>query len=259
MLTSPSNYNTPEEAFEHWKITTVGRPCDYSGLSYEKLSKGSGIQWPCNEKYPNGKERLFGDGIFPTKSEECESYGHDLETGATLTAEAYKAMNPNGRAILKACNYKPAREMVNDEYPFSLMTGRNVFHFHTRSKTGRSKILKKAAPDANARISTEDAKILDIEDGDMIVVSSRRGKIQVPAAIGNIDKGKVFVPMHWGYFDKDDDRSKAGNELTVGECYVFQTCRPEKLFILCRSMGFRIEATYVQVRRCKYYESHTLA
>jgi len=166
--------------------------------------------------YPNGKERLFDNHIFPTDWKHCESYGHDLETGATLTLEAYKAINPNGRAILKSCNYKPAREIVNDEYPLALMTGRNTFQFHTRTKTDRASRLHAAAPDARAQISRDDAESLDIEDGDMVVVKSRRGKVQIPAAVGDIDKGKVFVPMHWGYFDSTDDRARAGNELTIG-------------------------------------------
>lgn len=52
------HWKTSEEAFKAWAKFTVDRPCDYTGMTYEKLSRGTGIQWPCNEKYPNGKERL---------------------------------------------------------------------------------------------------------------------------------------------------------------------------------------------------------
>ena len=45
-------WSTPEECFEAWKECTRGRPCDYTGLSYEKLRGGSGIQWPCNDAAP---------------------------------------------------------------------------------------------------------------------------------------------------------------------------------------------------------------
>ena len=41
-------------AFEAWRKHSAGRPCDYSGITYEKLSEGSGVQWPCNEAHPNG-------------------------------------------------------------------------------------------------------------------------------------------------------------------------------------------------------------
>ena len=73
-------YQTPEEAFNEWKIVSKGRPCDMSGMSYEKMEQLGGIQWPCNEQYPNGKQRLYTDGRFHTISDEAESYGRDLLT-----------------------------------------------------------------------------------------------------------------------------------------------------------------------------------
>jgi len=59
-------WNTPEEAFEAWKECTRGRPCDYTGMSYAKLTGGSGIQWPCNEQYPDGTRHIYADGVFNT-------------------------------------------------------------------------------------------------------------------------------------------------------------------------------------------------
>ncbi|PTB71304.1 hypothetical protein M440DRAFT_220041, partial [Trichoderma longibrachiatum ATCC 18648] len=72
-------WKTSEEVFEAWKKLSAGRPCDYSGLSYDCLTGGSGIQWPCNEQNPHGTERLYADGQFYTDVDECESFGHDLE------------------------------------------------------------------------------------------------------------------------------------------------------------------------------------
>ncbi|MEV1329853.1 molybdopterin-dependent oxidoreductase [Micromonospora costi] len=51
-------WTTPEEAFEAWKECSRGRPCDYTGLTYDRLRGGSGIQWPCTEARPDGTERL---------------------------------------------------------------------------------------------------------------------------------------------------------------------------------------------------------
>lgn len=63
-------WTTPEDGFEAFKRLTKGRPCDYTGMSYEKLTGGSGLQWPCTEeRYPNGCERLFEDGVFFTDTE----------------------------------------------------------------------------------------------------------------------------------------------------------------------------------------------
>ncbi|MEJ7743842.1 MAG: molybdopterin-dependent oxidoreductase [Nocardioidaceae bacterium] len=57
-------WHDPESAFEAWKECTRGRPCDYTGMSYDKLRGGSGIQWPCNAEHPDGSERISVDGQF---------------------------------------------------------------------------------------------------------------------------------------------------------------------------------------------------
>lgn len=44
-----SSGHDPESAFEAWKECSRGRPCDYTGITYDKLRGGSGVQWPCNE------------------------------------------------------------------------------------------------------------------------------------------------------------------------------------------------------------------
>jgi hypothetical protein len=54
-------------------------------MSYEKLRGGSGIQWPCNAEFPEGCERLYTNHEFPTRADYCESYGHDLISGAPRT------------------------------------------------------------------------------------------------------------------------------------------------------------------------------
>ncbi len=214
-------WRTPEEAFEAWKICSKGRPCDYSGITYAKLAGGSGIQWPCNEQFPNGRERLYEDFHFPTSFESCEDFGHDLETGAHVKKEEYKAKDPKGRAILKAAEYLGSFEEPDDTYPFRLTTGRVVHHFHTRTKTGRSRELYEAAPDAFVQINAEDAKRLGIEAGDMVEITSRRATVTAPAKIGDILPGHVFIPFHYGYWDEKDShggpdgRMRAANELTM--------------------------------------------
>ncbi|WP_158828519.1 molybdopterin oxidoreductase family protein [Mucilaginibacter lacusdianchii] len=209
-------WNTPEEAFEAWKECTRGRPCDYTGMSYAKLSEGSGIQWPCNEKYPNGTPHLYTDGVFATAADYCESYGHDLETGAAQTPDEYKLIDPKGKAFLKSVDYQPPHEEPDEEYPLWLTTGRLVYHFHTRTKTGRAKELQNAAPDSYVQLSAEDAAKYDIEDGDMVEISSRRGTVFQPAMVGLIEPGLIFIPFHYGYWD-NDNRSRAANELTLTE------------------------------------------
>lgn len=209
-------WQDPQGAFEAWKICSRGRPCDYSGLSYATLSGQGGIQWPCNDQYPNGKERLYEDARFGTAASFCESYGHDLLTGATYTAEEYHSRDPQGRAILKGAEYVPPHELPDEQYPFWLTTGRIVYHFHTRTKTARSASLQEAAPNAFVQISQQDAETLGIQEGDWLIIESRRGQVQVPAVIGDILPGHLFIPFHYGYWD-DASHSRAANELTLTE------------------------------------------
>jgi ferredoxin-nitrate reductase len=206
-------WNTPEEAFEAWKVCSKGRPCDYSGLSYEKLSKGSGIQWPCNEEYPDGKERLYNDAKFNTAYDECESFTHDFSTGGAVPPEEYKQNDPKGKAIILPADYELSSNLPDKKYPMVVTTGRLVYHFHTRTKTGRSKELNDAAPNVFIQISEQDANELNIAEGDIIKVESKQGRVEGPARIGGIAPGLVFVPFHYGYWD-GDEKFTAANEVT---------------------------------------------
>jgi anaerobic selenocysteine-containing dehydrogenase len=209
-------WKTPEQAFEAWKACSKGRPCDYSGMSYEKLSAANGIQWPCNEQHPDGSSRIYTDHVFNTDVNYCENYGHDPDTGAVVTQEEYKVIDPKGKAFIKTTHYKPPHELPDKNYPFMLTTGRVVYHFHTRTKTARSKALNDAAPDAYVQMSEEDAATYDIKEGEMIEVISRRGKVVQPVRIGGILPGLLFIPFHYGYWDKPD-RKRSANELTITE------------------------------------------
>lgn len=146
-----------EGAFKAWQECSRGRLCDYTGLSYDKLRGGSGIPWPCNEEDPEGCDRLYADGVFPTHRDVCEDYGHDLLTGGTTSPGQYQARRPDGRAFLRAAEYAPSPEQPSDEYPFLVTTGRTAYHFHTRTKTGRSRQLRRAAPEPWVELSAADA------------------------------------------------------------------------------------------------------
>jgi anaerobic selenocysteine-containing dehydrogenase len=205
-----------EGAFEHFKQLTKGRPCDYSGLTYAKLSAGSGIQWPCNEQYPDGKARLYENGQFNTSADYCEIYGHDLATGAPIQPLDYHASDPRGKAKIKAAEYVPPTEEPDDDYPLWLTTGRLVYQWHTRTKTGRVEALNDAAPQLFIQLAADTAAQHGIVEGDIVEVQSRRGTVQGPARIGDITTGHVFIPFHYGYWDEEDAHAhRAANELTL--------------------------------------------
>ncbi|GAB2487629.1 molybdopterin oxidoreductase family protein [Nocardiopsis aegyptia] len=209
-------WHDAESAFEAWKRASAGRPCDYTGLTYAGLRGGSGVQWPCTAERPGGTERLYTDGRFWAAPQECESYGRDLVTGAPVEPVEYAAMNPFGRAIIRAAEYLPPHEEPDGQYPFALVTGRTLYHFHTRTKTGRVPQLSRAAPEVWVEIAESDAREAGIGEGDLVEVASPRGAVRARARISGIRPGVLFVPFHYGYWDaRGQDRDRAANEMTV--------------------------------------------
>lgn len=208
-------WDDPESAFEAWKECSRGRPCDYTGISYDKLRGGSGIQWPCNEEHPDGTERIYVDGKFWSAPDYCESYGKDLVTGTPLEPDEYRALNPFAKLILKSVDYLPPHEVTSAEFPLQLTTGRTLYHFHTRTKTARAPQLQKAAPEVWVEISAEDAAAIGVAEGDLAGISTPRGRVEAHVRITGIREGVLFLPFHYGYWDTENDHDRAANELTI--------------------------------------------
>ncbi|MGW6295982.1 molybdopterin oxidoreductase family protein [Streptomyces sp. NPDC055058] len=215
-------WHDAESAFAAWQRCSAGRPCDYTGLSYEKLRHGSGIQWPCTDDAPDGTARLYTDGIAWAHPDLCESYGRDLVTGGSVNGDEYRSLNPEGKAVIKAAEYIPPHEDTSEEHPLQLVTGRTVYHFHTRTKTGRAPELNAAAPDVWAEISPREAAAQGLADGDLVRITTPRGAIRATLRTTAIRDGMVFVPFHYGYWDTpaghrppDDGPGRAANETTI--------------------------------------------
>jgi anaerobic selenocysteine-containing dehydrogenase len=205
-------WRDPESAYRAWQRCSKGRPCDYSAIGYEDLRGPSGIQW--------GGERLYGDGRFFAAPEQCESYGMDLATGAQMEPTEYRALNPQGKAMLKAADFQAPLEQPSEEFPLLLTTGRTIWHFHTRTKTARAPELQQAAPEVWAEIPAQDAARLKLADGERVRIETPRGAIVAPARIVAARAGVVFVPFHYGYWDTPDGAApngcpRAANELTI--------------------------------------------
>lgn len=178
-------YETNEDIFEEWKICTKGQDCDMTGITYRRMAKEFGVQWPCLTPEDPGVKRRFLDLKFPTQ---------------------------DGRAILNICEYKAPAETTDAEYPFVLITGLAREHFHSRTRTANIPRLARAVSHSFVDISPSDANKYRIRNGDVVKVSSRRGAIKVKARVSeDIQNGAVFVPYHFGYLAGDD---KSANLLT---------------------------------------------
>ncbi|GHF41218.1 molybdopterin oxidoreductase family protein [Streptomyces griseosporeus] len=248
-------WHDPKSAFEAWQKCSAGRPCDYTGITYERLREG-GIQWPCTPDRPEGTPRLYTDGIAYAHPDTCESYGKDMVTGAGVEPVEYRSLNPDGKAVLKAAEYLPPHEDTSPEHPLLLITGRTVYHFHTRTKTGRVPELNAAAPDVWAELSPEEAARQGLSDGDLIEVRTPRGAVRARLRTTAMRDGTVFLPFHYGYWDTpaghrpaDDGAGRAANEATitdwdpVSKQPLFKTCAARVTLIARRESTPRSQST----------------
>jgi ferredoxin-nitrate reductase len=169
---------------EHVKLTAKTN-IDISGLSYEVLKEQKTVQWPYKKKSPaKGTPRLFTDKVFYT---------------------------PSTKAMISAVPDTLTSEQPDDYFPFILTTGRIRDQWHTMSKTGKVNKLNQHYKQAFLEIHPTDAAALRLNEGDITVITSRRGEVQVQARLTNqIKQGVVFLPMHWGKI-LNNDLNRANN------------------------------------------------
>jgi len=116
----------------------------------------------------------------------------------SCTARSSPAQTASGTSF--GIEYRPPAEVADAEYPFTLMTGRVIFHYHTRTQTDRCEVLHYEVPESYIQINTQDAKELGIRQHEKIKVKSRRGEIETIARVTDDVAPKVlYMAMH---FDK---------------------------------------------------------
>ena len=103
-----------------------------------------------------------------------------------------------GRARFISAEHTGADELPDEEYPFVLVTGRLLEHWHTGVMTRRSRTLASLEPEAFVQIHRDDCQRLGVEDGQLVHVTSRRGAITLAVREGTVaQRGSVFIPFHF--------------------------------------------------------------
>ncbi|MGN6179357.1 MAG: molybdopterin-dependent oxidoreductase, partial [Mucilaginibacter sp.] len=164
--------NAAEIYAEHARLTAKTN-IDISGLTYDTLKAQRSVQWPYKKRSKQGgTERLFTDKTFYT---------------------------PSQKAVIHAVPDSFNSERPDDDFPFILTTGRIRDQWHTMSKTGKVNKLNQHIKESFIEINPHDAATLQLKEGDIATIRSRRGEVQVKAKISpGIKQGVVFIPMHWG-------------------------------------------------------------
>jgi formate dehydrogenase major subunit len=107
-----------------------------------------------------------------------------------------KFPTPTGRAKLVPVDIIPAAEQPDREFPFVLITGRQLEHWHTGAITRRATVLDAIEPDPTASMHPLDLAALGAQQGDVITIESRRGLISLFArADDGTPRNAVFVPF----------------------------------------------------------------
>jgi anaerobic selenocysteine-containing dehydrogenase len=174
------------EVWDEYIAITSGRPCDMAGMTSERLRWARQLQWPCPDVDHPGTERLYLDRTFPT---------------------------PTGRARFLPRPHQPPRETTDHEFPLVLTTGRLYSHWHTMTRTGKSRKLVAREPTAFVEVHPDDAAEVGLVSGQLAELSSRRGTLRLPVRHNpGLTRGVVFVPFHWG--DQSGEQT-AANYLTI--------------------------------------------
>lgn len=161
----PMHYNHPSEIMDEIAhLVPI-----YGGITYNRLEKES-LQWPCPTKDHPGTTTLYTD-LFS---------------------------RPGGLAKFMALDHKEPGEKADKKYPFNLITGRIREHYNNGSMTRRIKQIMEVASEELVEINPADAKKLRIKDGDMVKITSRRGKVRARAKLTErSQKGNVFMTFHY--------------------------------------------------------------
>jgi len=139
-----------------------------AGISWERLQKESSVTYPCLSADDPGQPTVFIDR-FPT---------------------------PDGRVKLVPADIIPAAERPDADYPFVLITGRQLEHWHTGSMTRRSGVLDAIEPIATASMCGADMAELGLQPGDVVTIASRRGSVAIHLRRDDgTPRGAVFIPF----------------------------------------------------------------
>jgi formate dehydrogenase major subunit len=160
------DFKSPEEIWNDMRRVTPSM----TGATYARMEKPESVHWPC-----------------PTE-----------EHPGTPILHREKFSSADGLGTFFGIEYRPPAEVADAEYPFTLMTGRLIFHYHTRTQTDRSATLHNEVPEAFVQINDGDAKKLNITNGERIKLRSRRGETTPLARVTDeVGPGVLMMTMHF--------------------------------------------------------------
>jgi formate dehydrogenase major subunit len=131
---------------------------------------------------------------------------------------------------VSAVSARQTGEVPDSEYPLVLSTGRRLYHYHTRTQTGRCVGLNDLLGEETADISLADAATMRIEQDEKIRVKSRRGEVIVKARVTpEVPPGMVWMAFHFRENSANWLTNAAFDTVTMTAEYKACAVRIEKL------------------------------
>lgn len=144
----------------------AGLTPSYAGISHRRLDDEGGLQWPCPDADHPGTLFLHQDKFV------------------------------RGKGCFTPVEHQPPAEEPDEEYPFLLTTGRILYHYNTMTRYAGD--IESFRPEERAQINPEDAAKMDIKDGDLVKMSSRRGHVQVRLTVTDVvPPGVIYMTFHY--------------------------------------------------------------
>jgi len=157
-------YDGPKPVFEEMRKAMPS----IAGISWQRLQEQDSVTYPCESETDPGQPIIFRE---------------DFPTG-------------DGRAKFVISPYKHAQEIPDSEFPFVLITGRQLEHWHTGAMTRRSTVLDELEPTPVASLHPDTLRKLGAQAGELITLSSRRGEVEVTARADDaMQPEQVFLPF----------------------------------------------------------------
>jgi formate dehydrogenase alpha subunit len=143
---------------------------NWRGVNYQRLEEKGFLQWPCKNLDDPGSSIVHRDGKFIS-----------------------------GKGKFMTTPWQRPGELPDEDYPFFLTTGRQLFHYNVGTMTRRTDVAKlTAGKKETLRLHPKDAKKLDIKTGDQVAVISRRGQVQVAAEVTRAtNPGTFYMTFHF--------------------------------------------------------------
>ncbi len=161
------HYEGPAAVYEEFRQAWPG----IAGIPWDRLEREDSVTYPCPDTSHPGQGVMFPEA-FPTS---------------------------DGRAQLVPVEFHQGHFLPDRDFPFVLITGRQLEHWHTGAMTRRASTLDALEPDAVAMLHPREMERLGVAAGDRITVRSRQGEVTMYVRPDDgLQESQVFLPFGYG-------------------------------------------------------------